>query len=173
MIWRGVWYLLDDFTHKNLLKSSLQSLILSAVIPLIITLIWIFVPQKCSNNTILRYILILSFSVLNVAFWRGIWYLCDYVINLFTNNFKLSYWCTICGGLLILGIVQSCTSIIAPPVLYISDKDNEFYANELYRKAITIQTIYNHLGNKKSNTIHHNNKYDNIDNDEDEITSQI
>lgn len=142
LYWRGTWYLLDNFSNlNNLLKTGIESLIICIIIILIIIIISLFIPNKLNKiiSKLFQYLLIFLFAIVNVAFWRGIWLITDYL--LFINNFKLSFICSIIIGLFILGLFQSWSSMLAPPILYISDKDNETY-KILLDTAFTLKNIF-------------------------------
>jgi hypothetical protein len=59
--------------------------------------------QKRFNKII--YAILIAFAV--VCFWRGIWGLMD--IYLLPNNYELSLWLSLAGGLAILIITHKAT----------------------------------------------------------------
>ena len=163
MYWRGMWQLLDSFAGDlsvldNVWRSALQSIVLSAVIPFVtaLYLYWSCIPSSCLISTksyqskhkflkkSFQYALIMLLGFASVAFWRGIWMLCDYA--LYPNDSQISFIISIVAGLLTLAVLQSCSSAIAAPIVFVSDKDSDFYINELHQTATVFKRIY---GSKK------------------------
>mmetsp|Transcript_58555 Transcript_58555/g.93094 ORF Transcript_58555/g.93094 Transcript_58555/m.93094 type:complete len:223 (-) Transcript_58555:71-739(-) len=156
MYWRGSWYLMDfsaEYLHLHgVAQDSIQSFTIGLMIPLLITLIWFWIPKSvlvvdtktCSNGIArktLQYLLVLLLAFTTVAFWRGVWYFCDYV--LFADNMPLSFSLSIGIGLIILLSLQSWSSLLAPPIVFLSDKDDAAYS-QFCDIAYTLRNLYSH-----------------------------
>ena len=166
MYWRGNWYLFDTLTtdrHDNILRSGIESVIIAISVSLIVAFIWFWIPKSWLiqddemdknglNSPIIaklfQYLLLALFGFSSVAFWRGIWLLCDHF--LFPNHFQLSSIVSIGIGLLILSIFESWSSIIASPIVYVSDTDKQIYIQQFYNQAIAFRTIYDICCDEKS-----------------------
>ena len=141
--WRGTWAVFDYFADVDdqLLRTALISLGISVIIPLVVALIWLCLPNEAISLKLRQYILIILFGIESVSFWRGIWYLQDAL--LFPDDPKLSFGLSIGAGLVMLGIVQSWSSILAPPVFFVSDQD-PVLCSTIFQNALAFRNLCNH-----------------------------